>query len=220
METVLGSRFLTSGNITPMTIQRGALARIPLVIFMLLFVVLPLVPADLPLIAVFSHFYQAGSLVFGGGHVVLPLLQNALDGQVSNDVFLTGYAAAQAVPGPMFTFATFLGFTLIPEMPVTAALVATLAIFLPGFLLLLGLLKNWQALSAIPEIHGALTGVNAAVVGLLFAALYQPIFTSAVHSSFDAASLLLGFVLMKTLRLPIPVLVAYFSAFGILLSLI
>ncbi|EKO3536091.1 chromate efflux transporter [Vibrio fluvialis] len=197
-----------------------SLSWMPLALFAILFFGLPLVSSYSSLLGVFDHFYQAGSLVFGGGHVVLPLLQNTLGDQITSDTFLTGYAAAQAVPGPMFTFATYLGYALDPDSPITSALVATVAIFLPGFLLLLGVLKHWRALAAIPAINGALTGVNASVVGLLIAALYQPVFTSAVTTSFDVATILLGVVLMKVLRLPILVMVIYFAIAGVSLSLI
>lgn len=197
-----------------------SLSWVPLVLFALLFFGLPLVSSYSSLLGVFDHFYQAGSLVFGGGHVVLPLLQNTLGDQITSDTFLTGYAAAQAVPGPMFTFATYLGYALDPDSPITSALVATVAIFLPGFLLLLGVIKHWRALAAIPAINGALAGVNASVVGLLIAALYQPVFSSAVSTTLDIAAILLGFVLMKILRLPILLMVIYFALAGISLSLI
>ncbi|EKO3977687.1 chromate efflux transporter [Vibrio fluvialis] len=197
-----------------------SLSWVPLALFAILFFGLPLVSSYSSLLSVFDHFYQAGSLVFGGGHVVLPLLQNTLGDQITSDTFLTGYAAAQAVPGPMFTFATYLGYALDPDSPITSALVATVAIFLPGFLLLLGVIKHWRALAAIPAINGALAGVNASVVGLLIAALYQPVFSSAVSTTFDIAAILLGFVLMKILRLPILLMVIYFALAGISLSLI
>ena len=166
----------------------------------------------------FGLFYQAGSLVFGGGHVVLPLLQNGIGDQLSQDTFLTGYAAAQAVPGPMFTLATYLGYVLMPSAPITGALIATIAVFLPGFLLLLGVLKNWQAIASKPLVAGALTGVNAAVVGLLLAALYQPIFTSAVSSGIDFALIIVGVWLLKTMKMPIVGLVGTFIAAGAMLN--
>ncbi|ELC0659301.1 chromate efflux transporter [Vibrio fluvialis] len=197
-----------------------SLSWVPLALFAILFFGLPLVSSYSSLLGVFDHFYQAGSLVFGGGHVVLPLLQNTLGDQITSDTFLTGYAAAQAVPGPMFTFATYLGYALDPDSPITSALIATVAIFLPGFLLLLGVIKHWRALAAIPAINGALAGVNASVVGLLIAALYQPVFSSAVSTTFDIAAILLGFVLMKILRLPILLMVICFALAGISLSLI
>jgi chromate transporter len=159
--------------------------------------------------SLFNDFFQAGSLVFGGGHVVLPLLENILGGQISQDAFLTGYAAAQAVPGPMFTFATYIGYQL-SETPVLGALVATLAIFLPGFLLLLGVLKNWQRLAAKPAISGAVSGVNAAVVGLLLAALYQPVFSSAVAEAIDIALVIAGFYLLKKLNVSVLWMIVFF----------
>ncbi|RBM55465.1 chorismate-binding protein [Vibrio paracholerae] len=191
-----------------------------LLLFLSLLLGLPLLAASSPLVALFGHFFQAGSLVFGGGHVVLPLLQNALGDSLSTDQFLTGYAAAQAVPGPMFTLATYLGYVLTPDMPVVGALTATLAVFLPGFLLLLGVLKNWSALAQRPKVAGAMQGVNACVVGLLLAALYQPVWNSTVHAPLDWAALLIGFFLFKVLRLPLIGMVVSALLFGVLSGLI
>ncbi|CDU13856.1 chromate efflux transporter [Vibrio coralliirubri] len=215
---MVGSKFLTSQELkTIPSTQKISVA--PLVIFVALLVGLPLFSAYSQGIEVFGLFYQAGSLVFGGGHVVLPLLQNGIGDQLSQDTFLTGYAAAQAVPGPMFTLATYLGYVLMPSAPITGALLATIAVFLPGFLLLLGVLKNWQAIASKPLVAGALTGVNAAVVGLLLAALYQPIFTSAVSSGIDFALIIVGVWLLKTVKLPIVGLVGLFMAFGAMTGL-
>ncbi|QKU55048.1 chromate efflux transporter [Vibrio cholerae] len=191
-----------------------------LLLFVSLLLGLPLLAASSPLVELFGHFFQAGSLVFGGGHVVLPLLQNALGDSLLTDQFLTGYAAAQAVPGPMFTLATYLGYVLTPEMPVVGALIATLAVFLPGFLLLLGVLKNWSALAQRPKVAGAMQGVNACVVGLLLAALYQPVWSSTVHAPLDWAALLVGFFLFKVLRLPLIGMVGSALLFGVLSGLI
>ncbi|ELT7569529.1 chromate efflux transporter [Vibrio cholerae] len=191
-----------------------------LLLFASLLLGLPLLAASSPLVELFGHFFQAGSLVFGGGHVVLPLLQNALGDSLSTDQFLTGYAAAQAVPGPMFTLATYLGYVLTPEMPVVGALIATLAVFLPGFLLLLGVLKNWSALAQRPKVAGAMQGVNACVVGLLLAALYQPVWSSTVHAPLDWAALLVCFFLFKVLRLPLIGMVGSALLFGVLSGLI
>lgn len=188
----------------------------PLIIFISLLISLPLFSHLNVQIKLFSDFFQAGSLVFGGGHVVLPLLEGLVGEQLSQDSFLTAYATAQAVPGPMFTLATFLGFELLPSSPVLGALLATLAVFLPGFLLILIVLKNWQALASNPSISGAMNGVNAAVVGLLLSALYQPVFQSAVINSIDMALVILGIYLLKSLKLPILLLVALYSFFGIL----
>ncbi|WP_144211136.1 chromate efflux transporter [Shewanella donghaensis] len=167
---------------------------------------------------IFAQFFQVGSLVFGGGHVVLPLLEANVGEMVSPDRFLTGYALAQAVPGPMFTLATFLGADLWLENPLLGALVATFAIFVPGFLLMLVGLKSWHALSERPAISGAIAGVNAAVVGLLLAALYNPVFTSAVVEPSDMALVFLGFSLLKIFKPNIVILVAGFAATGALLA--
>ncbi|HFQ4899084.1 TPA: chromate efflux transporter [Vibrio vulnificus] len=192
----------------------------PLLTFAALLLLLPLLATAQPLVQLFNEFYQAGSLVFGGGHVVLPLLQNIVGEQISQDAFLTGYAAAQAVPGPMFTFATYIGYVLHPSSPILGAVVATLAVFLPGFLLMLGVLKNWQLLAANPSVSGALQGVNASVVGLLVAALYQPVFTSAVSSGLDVGLILIGFYLQKQIKVPILALVLFFMLSGATLGML
>ncbi|MCG9545055.1 chromate efflux transporter [Vibrio sp. Isolate33] len=214
---IIGSTFLTSQELKTVP-STHKISITPLIVFVALLVGLPLFSAYSQGVEVFGLFYQAGSLVFGGGHVVLPLLQNSIGDQLSQDAFLTGYAAAQAVPGPMFTLATYLGYVLMPSAPITGALLATIAVFLPGFLLLLGVLKNWQAIASKPLVAGALTGVNAAVVGLLLAALYQPIFTSAVSSGIDFALIIIGVWLLKIMKMPIVGLVGTFIAAGVILN--
>jgi chromate transporter len=193
---------------------------IPLILFLLLLFVLPLFSFLSPMMAVFNDFFNAGSLVFGGGHVVLPLLETMVGDQLSADSFLTGYAIAQAVPGPMFTFATYLGYVLLPSAPLMGALFATMGIFLPGFLLLLSCLKNWKRLSRMPYLAAAMNGVNAAVVGLLISALYQPVFTSAVFTGTDMAMVLVGIYLLKVKKMPVTWLVFLFAITGVGLSLI
>lgn len=202
----------SSANFTP--------AWQPLIFFALLLFGLPICAAGSPWLTLFSDFFQAGSLVFGGGHVVLPLLQSTFTDTLSSDQFLTGYAAAQAVPGPMFTLATYLGYLLHPEMPITAALTATLAIFLPGFLLLLGVLKHWSNLAQRPKIVGAMHGVNACVVGLLLAALYQPIWSTTVYNPLDWSAIMVGFFLFKTLRVPLFAMVIGALLFGLIRGLV
>ncbi|OEF08131.1 chromate efflux transporter [Vibrio genomosp. F10] len=184
------------------------------VVFLAMPFVTPYLFGTIQSIALFGDFFQAGSLVFGGGHVVLPLLQNIVGDQLSSDAFLTGYAAAQAVPGPMFTFATYIGYEMLPESPIIGAIVATVAVFLPGFLLLLGVLKNWQQLASKPSVSGAISGVNASVVGLLIAALYQPVFTSAVFNGLDMALIVIGLFLLKQIKLPIVWMVVFFALSG------
>ncbi len=167
-------------------------------------------------VAVFDAFYRSGALVFGGGHVVLPLLRNAVvtPGWVSNNAFLAGYGAAQAVPGPLFTFAAYLGAVLRgPVSGVAGAVLALVAIFLPGMLLLTGTLPFWDALRSRPVAQAAMRGVNAAVVGLLGAALYNPVWISAVLRPADFALALTGFVLLVVWRAP-PLLVVVLGALG------
>ncbi len=197
------------------TIGKASLSWPALLLFTALLAMPLLVPLQHNLWGLVAQFYQAGSLVFGGGHVVLPLLQQSVGEQISTDVFLTGYAAAQAIPGPMFTFATYLGYLLLPQAPIIGAVGATIAIFLPGFLLVIALLKEWHLFAQNTRIAGALSGVNASVVGLLISALYQPIFTSAVESHIDFAFVLCGFILLKLTKLPLVGLVISFMLIGI-----
>jgi len=195
----------------------GRVYKLPLLIFLMLFAVTPMLAAYSKEVEIFSDFYQAGSLVFGGGHVVLPLLQQLVGDSITTDQFLLGYAAAQAVPGPMFTMATYLGAEIIPQSPLIGALIATLAVFLPGFLLVLGLHVGWESLASRPRIAGATWGINAAVVGLLLSALYQPVFISAVHSSLEISLVIVGFFVLRGLRLPIVGLVTIFALAGVFL---
>ncbi|MGG0719702.1 chromate transporter [Robertmurraya massiliosenegalensis] len=152
-------------------------------------------------IAMFDSFYRSGSLVFGGGHVVLPLLEREFvpTGWLSKDEFLAGYGAAQAVPGPLFTFAAYLGAVINGWQ---GGLVATVAIFLPAFLLILGTLPFWDSLRRNPKVKGALMGVNAAVVGILIAAFYQPIWTSSILAPIDFAFAAILFSMLVFWKLP------------------
>ncbi|HHQ4891671.1 chromate transporter [Aeromonas hydrophila] len=172
-----------------------------LLLFALLFVGLPLLGS--PVGQLVADFYRAGSLVFGGGHVVLPLLAESVGHSLNQQQFLTGYSLAQLVPGPMFTLATYLGAQLLPASPMGGALLATLALFLPGFLLLWAMGPCWQSWLARPRLAGAVAGINAAVVGLLLAALYQPVWQSAVLAPTDLALAAVGFYLLRGLKLPI-----------------
>ena len=177
-------------------------AVVSLGLFFALLLGLPILAAttDSMALRLFDGFYRAGSLVFGGGHVVLPLLQAEVvdPGWVTRDAFVAGYGAAQAVPGPLFTFAAYLGAVLIPEPDgAVGGLLCLLAIFLPPFLLVVGVLPFWDGLRRRPQAQAALRGVNAAVVGLLLAALYDPVWTSGIRGPADfalaAAALLLAF---------------------------
>ncbi|MFM5681385.1 chromate efflux transporter [Aeromonas veronii] len=187
-----------------------------LLLFGVLFIGLPLLGS--PLGQLVADFYRAGSLVFGGGHVVLPLLQESVGHTLNEQQFLTGYSLAQLVPGPMFTLATYLGAQLQPEMPMIGALLATLALFVPGFLLLWAVGPCWQQWLARPRLAGAVTGINAAVVGLLLAALYQPVWQSAVLAPTDLALAAISFYLLRVVKLPIPAIAALLVMAAILLA--
>lgn len=194
------------------------LAVASLVTFFVLLIGLPILAGILPshTLALVESFYASGSLVFGGGHVVLPLLQAEVvpTGWVSNDVFLAGYGATQAVPGPLFTFAAYLG-TVLEPMPngVWGGLICLVAIFIPSFLLVVGALPFWDQLRKAKSMQTALLGINAAVVGLLLAALYDPVWTSAILSASDFGLAMVLFTLLVFWKLP-PWLVVILSALG------
>ncbi|MBU2958120.1 chromate efflux transporter [Paracoccus sp. 1_MG-2023] len=164
----------------------------------------------------FGGFFRAGALVFGGGHVVLPLLEQATvaQGWLSHDSFLAGYGAAQAVPGPLFTFAAYLGMA-IDGIP--GAVIALAAIFLPGFLILIAALPHWDRLRQAALAQSAMQGANAAVVGILGAALYDPVFTGGIGDMGDFALALAGFVALVAWRMPPWVVVAASAAVGALM---
>jgi chromate transporter len=172
---------------------------------------------------VFAAFYRSGALVFGGGHVVLPLLREAFvaPGWVSDDAFLAGYGAAQAVPGPVFTFAAYLGAVLKTEPNgLAGAVLGIFGIFLPGLLILMGTLPFWDAFRNRVGAQATMRGVNAAVVGLLGAALYNPIWTTSVKGPLDVALALIGFVLLVAWRAPSFVVVLIGALGGVGLALL
>ena len=196
--------------------RRGGI--IALILFFVLLIGLPAAMVSMPsqALAVFDAFFRAGALVFGGGHVVLPLLEAGVvaPGWVSPDAFLAGYGAAQAVPGPLFTFAAYLGFVLDPAPNgLIAAALALAAIFLPGFLLLMGVLPFWNGLRARPSIRAPMAGANAAVVGLLGAALYDPVWTGTILRAEDFALALVCFVALTAWKCP-PWIVVLIAAIG------
>jgi chromate transporter len=201
----------------PRVVGRTA-ASIAFVLFFALLLGLPLLVATIPSqgLKLFEAFYRAGSLVFGGGHVVLPLLQASVvpPGWVSNEAFLAGYGAAQAVPGPLFTFSAYLGVLMGPEPNGWAgAMLCLVAMFLPAFLLVIGPLPFWDDLRSRPWAQSALRGVNAAVVGLLLAALYNPVWTAGILSASDFALATAAFLLLFMWQTP-PWLVVIFCALG------
>ncbi len=178
-----------------------------LIIFFGLLAGLPALQAAMPspVLALMNAFYRAGALVFGGGHVVLPLLQAAVvtPGWVDNDAFLAGYGAAQAIPGPLTSFAAFLGASLHGALSGWGgAMLCLVAIFAPSFMLVMGALPFWEQLRRQRRTRAALAGINAAVVGLLLAALYQPVWTSAVLQTRDFGMVVVALVALMHWRMP------------------
>jgi chromate transporter len=188
-----------------------------LALFFVLLILLPLFAkgTDSYVVKLFDSFYRAGALVFGGGHVVLPLLQSQVvpAGWVSNDAFLAGYGAAQAVPGPLFTFSAYLG-AVSSQTPSgwIGAVIALTAIFLPAFLLIVGTLPFWEGLRHYVGIKRAMLGINAAVVGLLLAAFYNPVWISAIHSAADFCLAAIAFLLLVFWKWPPWLVVALTAA--------
>lgn len=185
-----------------------------LISFIILLIFLPILSSytiNYPL-QLFDAFYRSGSLVFGGGHVVLPLLQAKVvpNGWVDNSLFLAGYGAAQALPGPLFTFAAFLGAvsTNVPHGWL-GALIALVAIFLPSFLLIVGTLPLWENLRQHPSMQRAILGINASVVGLLLTAFYQPVWSSAIFSLYDYLLAITAFLLLQFWRVPAWIVVLF-----------
>jgi chromate transporter len=188
------------------------------IVFFTLLVGLPFLRQIQPshALEVFDSFFRVGSLVFGGGHVVLPLLQTEVvgPGWVTNEQFVAGYGATQAVPGPLFTFAAYLGAVMAAEPNGwTGAMLALVAIFLPSFLLIAGALPFWDLLRSMPAFQSALKGINAAVIGLLLTALYKPVWTSAIYSPADFGLGLVAFGLLLFWKCP-PWLVVVLTAIG------
>jgi chromate transporter len=191
---------------------------IMLLIFFLLLISLPFLASTntSQTLNLFDAFYRAGSLVFGGGHVVLPLLQASVvpPGWVTNDAFLAGYGAAQAVPGPLFTFSAYLGAVMGPEPNgLLGATICLVAIFLPSFLLVIAALPFWDQLRRLSTAQAVLRGVNASVVGLLLAALYNPVWIAGVTGPYDFALAVVAFLLLFMWKIP-PWLVVVISAIG------
>ena len=196
--------------------KKTALTCLGIFILLLLF---SFIPSNNTLITIFKHMYTSGSLVFGGGHVVLPLLEQdfVASNLVSADTFLTGFAATQAMPGPLFTFSAYLGASI---SGILGSIFGLIGIFLPGMLLVLGTLPFWHRLRNNSKFKGSLIGVNAAVVGLLSAALYSPVFVNAIFSTKDFALASLLFGLLSFFKLPPWIVVLVGAIGGQLLSLL
>jgi len=212
-----------SGHLNfPVTRRAGIIA---LVLFAVLLLIPPVVvtATGSQALALFDAFYRSGALVFGGGHVVLPLLQAQVvtPGWVSNEAFLAGYGLAQAVPGPLFTFAAYLGAVMGPARNgVAGATIALVALLLPGMLLVYGMLPFWDAMRTRPGAQAAMRGTNAAVVGILGAALYNPVWTSAVLTPRDFALALTGFLLLTIWKQPPWIVVVLLAGAGTLSQLV
>lgn len=224
---LIGYLFLKStaaqGLPTVATRNRRRLAIAAGALFVVLLAVLPIAreASDNQGLAVFDSFYRVGSLVFGGGHVVLPLLQTEVVGPdwVTSDDFVAGYGAAQAVPGPLFTFTAYLGFVMGPEPNgLAGAALALVAVYVPSFLLVIAILPFWGQLRTFEAFQRALRGINAAVVGILLAALYTPVWTSAIFKPEDFGLGIAAFGLLAFWRLPPWLVVAFTATGGELLS--
>ena len=227
---------ISTGALTGLLISRGStapaasplcvtisrpLAIASLALFALLLIAGPILSGPSHGIAMFNAFYRSGALVFGGGHVVLPLLSDAVvrPGWLSPDSFLAGYGAAQAVPGPLFTIAAYMGALLnAPPNGAWGAILALVAIFLPGMLLLMGALPFWDRLRTRPRLQAAMRGINAAVVGILAAALYSPLWTSAIADWRDVTIAVAGFALLVFAKLPSWMIVLSSVAAAILIT--
>lgn len=219
---LIGWRFFErqpSQDIQPMNISVGRkTGMVFLTVFFGLLIALPLLRfvSNTQWLVLVDRFYRAGSLVFGGGHVVLPLLQQDVvpTGMMSNAQFLAGYGAAQAVPGPLFTFSAYLGFASGHHPNgIIGGLLALIAIFLPAYLLVAGVLPFWNTLRVHQGFQSALSGINASVVGILLAALYNPVWTSAIKGPYDFALALIAFGLLMIWKLP-PWVVVIIGALG------
>ncbi|MDN3378598.1 MULTISPECIES: chromate efflux transporter [unclassified Pseudoalteromonas] len=202
---------LTDNN-EPQSVTKAGVNWIALLLFALLLIIsfLPMTESA----ALFAPFYQAGAMVFGGGHVVLPILQAGLP-TLNTEQFLTAYASAQAVPGPMFTIASYLGAQFEGIQPVVGALIATTLIFLPGLLLMFALQRSWLQLAQHPRFASSIAALNAAVVGFLAAALYSPIWTSAVHNIWHVALVIAAFAWLRLAKPPIWWLLIGFILMGL-----
>jgi chromate transporter len=200
----------------------AATGRLTAFLYVLLLAGLPLLVWLTPstLLEMLDGFYRTGALVFGGGHVMLPLLEAEVvqTGWVTADEFLAGYGAAQAIPGPLFTFAAYLGAVMGPSAPIVWAVLALLAIFLPGMLILLAVLPHWNNFRRWHRAQSLMRGANAAVVGILGAALYQPVFTSAIVGSGEFALALAGFLLLSVWKLPAWAVVIIMAGGGVMLG--
>lgn len=212
---IISSIFLKE-RIKEKTVLKKKIHLFPFILFLFLLFILPFFTYLNNEIKIFSDFFSAGSLVFGGGHVVLPLLKEQLSHFISDENFILAYSFAQAVPGPMFSIASYLGASYFKESVFLGSLLATLAVFLPGFLLILSFKESFQSISKQKNILNAIKGVNAAVVSLLSAVLITTLYPSAIHSYYDLIQALIALIVLRVFKIPILYMISTF----VLLALI
>ncbi|MCT7524086.1 chromate efflux transporter [Aliarcobacter cryaerophilus] len=190
---------------------------LPLFIFLILLILLPFFANQDKLLSLFNSFYQVGSLVFGGGHVVLPLIKSNIN--IDENSFLVAYSLAQAVPGPMFAIASYIGVVAFEERPFLGALISTFAIFLPGFLLILAFYKSFESYSTNPTISKIVMGINASVVAILFSVLVTIVIPSGVLNIYDLFFAILGFFMIRKFKISILLLILFYCGYGFIGSL-
>lgn len=216
---VIGSSFIK--NKTHTKVEKTKKVKLfPFSLFLILLIILPFFSFNNDILKIFTVFYEAGSLVFGGGHVVLPLLEQNLGDMITKESFLLGYSLAQAVPGPMFTIATYLGADILKTSPFIGSLIATLAIFLPGFLLIISFWDSFESYINKDKILNAIAGVNAVVVGLLSAVLLTTVIPNGIYSFIDTLLVLVGLFILRNFKIPILYIIASFIIIGVIKSFI
>ncbi|WNL30090.1 chromate efflux transporter [Aliarcobacter cryaerophilus] len=207
--------FIKEKNETKITYQKPYI--LPLVIFFILLIFLPFFANQDKLLSLFNSFYQVGSFVFGGGHVVLPLIKSNIN--IDENSFLVAYSLAQAVPGPMFTIASYIGVVAFEESPFLGALISTFAIFLPGFLLILAFYKSFESYSTNPTISKIVMGINASVVAILFSVLVTIVIPSGILNIYDLIFAILGFFMIRKFKISILLLILFYCGYGFIRSL-
>ncbi|MFX4234103.1 chromate efflux transporter [Aliarcobacter butzleri] len=190
---------------------------LPLFIFFILLIFLPFFANQDKLLSLFNSFYQVGSLVFGGGHVVLPLIKSNIN--IDENSFIVAYSLAQVVPGPMFTIASYIGVVAFEELPFLGAVIATIAIFLPGFLLILAFYKSFESYSKNSTISKIVTGINASVVAILFSVLVTIVIPSGILNIYDLIFAILGFFVIRRFKISVLLLILFYCGYGFIRSL-
>ena len=207
--------FIKEKNINKIKYEKPYI--LPLFIFFILLIFLPFFANQEKLLNLFNSFYQIGSLVFGGGHVVLPLIKSNIN--IDENSFLVAYSLAQAVPGPMFSIASYIGVVAFEESPFLGAVVATLAIFLPGFLLILAFYKSFESYLKNPTISKIVAGINASVVAILFSVLVTIVIPSGILNIYDLIFAMLGFLVIRKFKISVLFFILFYCGYGILRSL-